>query len=133
MQPIAAKVEGDADIAMNLPFPAALLSLVMLVGCVAPGRNTKDPPDGTASSSSPSPKEIAHQFDYWYEEATELHEMAARREREADVISKNKQESSAKELVTRMRELARQLHAAAEYADKQAQEAQRQAQHAMTQ
>ena len=118
---------------MNLLFPAGLLSFVMLVGCVVPGLNTKGPPDGTVSGSGPSSTEIAHQFDYWHEEATELHEMAARREREADVISKNKQESSAEGLVTRMRALARQLHAAAEYADKQAQEAQRQVQHAMTQ
>ena len=110
---------------MNFLVPAGFLSLVMLVGCAIPGRNTKEPPDGTVSRSSPSSKEIAHQFDYWHEEATELHEMAARREREADVISKNRQGSSAEELVTRMRALARQLHAAAEYADQQAQEAQR--------
>lgn len=118
---------------MNLLFPAGFLSLVMLVGCAVPGLNTKEPPDGTVSRSSPLSEEFAHQFDYWYEEATELHEMAARREREADVLSRNTQETSADELVTHMRALARQLHAAAEYADKQAQEAQRQVQHAMTQ
>ena len=118
---------------MNVLFPAGVLSLLMLVGCAIPGLNTKEPPDRTVTRSSPSSEEIAHQFDYWHEEATELHEMAARREREADVISKNKQESSVEELVTHMRALARRLHAAAEYADNQALEAQRQVQHAMTQ
>jgi hypothetical protein len=118
---------------MDLLFPAWFLSFLMLAGCAVPGLNTKEPPDGTVFRSSPSSEEITHRVDYWREEATELHEMAARREREADVISKNKQESSAEELVTHMRALARRLHAAAEYADKQAQEAQRQVQHAMTQ
>ena len=59
--------------------------------------------------------------------------MAVRREREADLISKQQQDGSADELATHMRALARQLHAAAEYADEQAQKAQRQVQHAMTQ
>ena len=49
--------------------------------------------------------------------------MAARREREADVLSKNTHETSGEELVTRMRALAKQLHAAAEYADEQARRA----------
>jgi uncharacterized protein (DUF433 family) len=63
----------------------------------------------------------------------ELHEMASRREREADVLSKIKEGDSAEELVARMRILAQQLHIAAEYADQQAQEAQRQVQQVMTQ
>ena len=80
---------------------------------------------------------MTHRFYYWREEAMELHEMASRREREADVLSKNKEENkeenSAEELVARMRILAKQLHVAAEYADQQAQEAQRQVRQAMTQ
>ena len=106
---------------------------MMLVGCAVPALNTKEPSDQTVSRPSSSSEEITHRFDYWREEATELHEMAARREREADVIAKHTQESSAEELVTHMRTLARQLHAATEYADEQAQEAKRQVQHAMTQ
>ena len=106
--------------AVNILSPACSLSLMMLVGCAVPGLNINESPDQTVSRPTPSAEEIAHRFDYWHEEATELHEMAARREREADVISKNKQESSAEEFVTHMRALARQLHAAAEYADEQA-------------
>ena len=119
--------------AMNLLSPACFLSLMIFVGCAVPAVNTKEPSNQIVSGPRLSSDEIAHRFDYWHEEATELHEMAARREREADVISKNKQDSSTEELVTNMRSLARQLHAAAEYADEQAQEAQRQVQHAMTQ
>lgn len=76
---------------------------------------------------------MTHRFYYWREEAMELHEMASRRELEADVLSKNKEGNSAEELVARMRILAKQLHVAAEYADQQAQEAQRQVRQAMTQ
>jgi hypothetical protein len=119
--------------ARSIRFPACFLSLMMTVGCAASVPNGKEPLDETVSMPILSSAEVLHRFDYWHEEATELHEMAARREREADVIAKNKQESSAKELATHMRALARQLHAAAEYADRQAQEAQRQVQHAMTQ
>ena len=110
----------------NILSPTWSLSLVILVGCAGPELNTKKQPTEALSRPSLSPEEITHRFDYWHEEATELHEMAARRERDADVLSKNKQETSGEELVTRMRALAKQLHAAAEYADEQAQEAQRQ-------
>lgn len=112
--------------AMHILFPTWSLSLVMLVGCAVPEHNTKEPPAEAIFRPSLSPEEITHRFDYWSEEASELHEMATRREREADVLSKNKQETSGKEFVTRMRALAKQLHAAAEYAEDQAQEAQRQ-------
>lgn len=108
------------------------LSLVMLVGCGVPGPSTKEPLAEAVSRPSPSPEEMTHRFYYWREEAMELHEMAWRREREADVLSHNKG-SSAEELVTRMRILAKQLHVAAEYADQQAQEAQRHVRQAMTQ
>ena len=117
----------------NIRSPVCSLSLLMLVGCAVPALNTKEPQDQTLSGSRLSSDEIAHRFDYWHEEATELHEMAVRREREADLISKQQQDGSADELATHMRALARQLHAAAEYADEQAQKAQRQVQHAMTQ
>ena len=110
---------------LNL-FASWFLSFVMLVGCAVPAHNTKEPPAEAVSKTSPSPEEITHRFDYWREEASELHEMAARRDREADVLSKHKQETSGEEFVTRMRALAKQLHAAAEYAEEQAQEAQRQ-------
>jgi len=113
-------------------FPNWSLSLVMLVGCGTPGLNTKGTPAETVSKPNPSPEEITHRFDYWHEEATELHDMAARREREADVLSKRNDGASAEELVTRMRTLAKQLHAAAEYADEQSQEAQRQVMQAIT-
>jgi hypothetical protein len=72
-------------------------------------------------------KEATDQMYYWREEARELHEMADRREREADLLSKTKQGAAALDAVARMRSLARQLRAAAEYSDAQAQEAQRQA------
>ena len=108
------------------------LSLVMFVGCAMPGLNTKEPLAEAVSRPSPSPEDMTHRFYYWREEAMELHEMASRREREADVLSKNKEENSAEELVARMRILAKQLHVAAEYADQQAQEAQRQVRQAMT-
>ena len=111
---------------MHILLPTWSLSLVMLVGCAVPEHNTKEPPAEAVSRPSLSPEEITHRFDYWREEASELHEMATRREREADVLSKNKQETSGEEFVTRMRALAKQLHAAAEYAEEQAQEAQRQ-------
>ena len=111
---------------MHILFPTWSLSLVMLVGCAVPEHNTKEPPAEAVSRPSLSPEDITHRLDYWLEEASELHEMATRREREADVLSKNKQETSGKEFVTRMRALAKQLHAAAEYAEDQAQEAQRQ-------
>jgi len=91
-----------------------------------PEFNPKELSTEAVSRPNLSPEEIIHQLDYWHEEATELHEMAARREREADILSKNKQETSGEQLVIRMRALAKQLHAAAEYADEQAQEAQRQ-------
>jgi hypothetical protein len=125
--------KGTADLAMNILIPTWSLPLVLLVGCAVSGLNTKEPPAEAVSRPSPSPEELTHRFDYWYEEATELHEMAARREREADVLSKNKEGNSAEELVTRMRALAQQLHAAAEYAEEQAQEAQRQVPQEMTQ
>jgi len=118
---------------MALILLTSSLSLVMLVGCAVPGLNTKEPLAEAVSRPTPSPEEMTHRFYYWREEAMELHEMASRREREADVLSKNKEGSSAEELVTRMRILAKQLHAAAEYADQQAHEAQRQVQQAMTQ
>ena len=114
--------------ALNILVPACSLTMMMLLGCAVPALSTKEPPDQTVSRLSSD--EITHQFDYWREEAMELHNMAARREREADLISKK--DSSSKELATQMRALARQLHAAAEYADEQAQETQRQVQHAMT-
>ena len=110
---------------LNL-FASWFLSFVMLVGCAVPAHTTNEPPAEAVSKTSPSPEEITHTFDYWREEASELHEMAARREREAEVLSKNLQESSGEEFVTRMRALAKQLHAAAEYAEEQAHEAQRQ-------
>ena len=116
----------------NIIFPASSLSLVLLVGCVVPA-STKGASAEAVSTPGPSPAEISHRFDYWNEEATELHEMAERREREADVLSKYQKESSAEELATRMRELAKQLHAAADYADEQAAEAQRQVRQGMTQ
>ena len=111
--------------AMHILFPTWSLSLVMIVGCAVPEHHAKEPPAEAVSSSSLSPEEITHRSDYWREEASELHEMAARREREADVLSKKKQETSGEEFVTHMRALAKQLHAAAEYAEEQAQEAQR--------
>ena len=80
--------------AMHILFPTWSLSLVMLVGCAVPEHNTKEPPAEAISRPSLSPEEITHRFDYWREEASELHEMATRREREADVLSKNKQETS---------------------------------------
>lgn len=114
------KPKRTADMAMHVLVPIWSLSLVMLVGCAVPELNTKVPPAESVSRPSLSPEELTHRFDYWREEATELHEMAARREREADVLSKNTQETSGEELITRMRELAKQLHAAAEYADEEA-------------
>lgn len=60
------------------------------------------------------------------EAACHAGKMAARIEREADVLSKRNDGASEEELVTRMRTLTKQVHAAAEYADEQAQEAQRQ-------
>ena len=101
---------------------------MILVGCAVPAPNSKVPPVETVSWSRLSSDEITHRFDYWREEAMELHSMAAHREREAELISKK--DGSAEELVTHMRALARQLHAAADYADQQAQ---RLVQHAMTQ
>jgi len=56
----------------------------------------------------------------------ELHDMARRREREAELLLKIQEGASVEELVTRMRTLAKQLHAVAEYADEQAQETRRQ-------
>jgi hypothetical protein len=111
---------------MHIPFQTCSLSIAIMAGCAMPEFNTKDQSAEAVSRSTLSPEENTHRFDYWHEEATELHEMAARREREADMLSKNKQETSGEELVIRMRVLAKQLHAAAEYADEQAQEAQRQ-------
>jgi hypothetical protein len=116
--------------AINFLTPIGSLSMMMLIGCAVPTLNTKEPPDQNISGSTLSSDEIAHRFDYWQEEAMELHDMAARREREADLISKT--DRTAGELVTHMRALARQLRAAAEYADEQAQETQRQVRHAMT-
>ena len=112
--------------AMHILFPTWSLSLVIFVGCAVPEHYANEPPAEAVSRSSLSPEGITHRSDYWCEEASELHEMAARIEREADVLSKKKQETSGEEFVTRMRALAKQLHAAAEYAEEQAQEAQRQ-------
>ena len=113
--------------AITILSQACSLSLMMLVGCAVPALNSKAPPGEAVPEARLSSDEITHRLDYWREEAMELHSMAARREREADLIAKK--DGSSKELVTHMRALARQLHAAAEYADQQAQ---RQAQHAMT-
>lgn len=115
-----------ADMARAILSPASL-SLMMFVGCAVPAPNSNESPVETVSVARLSSDEITHRLDYWREEAMELHGMAVRREREAELISKK---GGSEEFVTHMRALARQLHAAAEYAD---QEAQRQAQHAMTQ
>jgi hypothetical protein len=122
------KAKGTAGMTTNILVQASSLSLVLLVGCVAPGPKTKESSAGAISRKTASLEEIRHRIDYWNEEATELHEMAERREREADVLRRTQKESPAEELVTRMRALAKQLHAAAEYADEQAKEAQRQVQ-----
>ncbi|HLZ33317.1 MAG TPA: hypothetical protein VKP13_04815 [Nitrospira sp.] len=119
--------------ATHAVFPSWSLSLIMLTGCATPALNTKGPLAYAVSKPSPPPEEITNRYFYWREEATELHEMATRREREADVVSKNTGGASAEELVARMRALAKQLHAAAEYADEQAQEAQRHLPQGMTQ
>ena len=111
---------------MHIPIQTWFLSLMIMAGCAMPEFNPKELSAEAVSRPNLSPEEIIHRFDYWHEEATELHEMAARREREADILSKNTQETSGEELVIRMRALAKQLHAAAEYADEQAQEAQHQ-------
>ena len=116
------KPKRIADMPMHVLVPTCL-SLVMLIGCAVSEFHTQEPPAESVSRPSLSPEEISHQLDYWREEATELHAMAARREREADVLSKNTHETSGEELVTRMRALAKQLHAAAEYADEQARRA----------
>ena len=78
-------------------------------------------PAETVSKASLSQEEITNRLDYWHEEAMELHDMARRREREADVLLKDPKGASSEGLV-RMRALAKQLHAAAEYADDQAHE-----------
>jgi len=107
---------------LRILFPTWSLSLVIIVGCAVPEHYANEPPAEAVSKSSLSP----HRSDYWREEASESHEMAAHREGEADVLSKKKQETLGEEFVTRMRAMAKQLHAAAEYAEEQAQEAQRQ-------
>jgi len=114
------KTKRTAELSMHIPIQTWSLSLMIMAGCAMPEFNTKDQSAEAVSRSTLSPEENTHRFDYWHEEATELHEMAARREREADVLSKNTQETSGEELITSMRELAEQLHAAAEYADEQA-------------
>jgi len=108
---------------MYIPIQTWSLSLMMMAGCAMPEFHPKELSAEAVSRPNLSPEEIIHRFDYWHEEATELHAMAARREREADVLSKNTHETSGEELVTRMRALAKQLHAAAEYADEQARRA----------
>ncbi len=115
------------QINMYTIFPKKLsLLLVLLVGCAIPEHYRNGPPAGVISKPSLSPGEITNRLDYWREEAMELHDMARRREREADVLLKNQEGASAEELVKRMRTLAKHLHAAAEYADEQAQDTQRQ-------
>ena len=84
------KLSGDRRYGTD-PFLTWSLSLVMFVGCAVPGLNTKEPLAEAVSRPSPSPEEMTHRFYYWREEAMELHEMASRREREADVLSKNKE------------------------------------------
>ena len=101
------------------------LVFILLVGCATPELHRNGPAE-MVSEPSLSPGEITNRLDYWREEAMELHDMARRREREADVLLKNQEGASAEELVKRMRMLAKHLHAAAEYADEQAQDTQRQ-------
>lgn len=102
------------------------LWLILLVGCATPELKMNGPPAEMVSEPSLSAGEITNRLDYWREEAMELHDMARRTEREADVLLKNQEGASAEELVKRMRTLAQHLHAAAEYADEQAQDTQRQ-------
>ena len=99
---------------------------MLFAGCATLELNTNGSPAETVSKASLSQEEITNRLDYWREEAIELHDMARRREREADVLSKSREGVSSDELVIRMRTLAQQLHTAAEYAYEQAQEAQRQ-------
>ena len=115
------------QIGMYTIFPKQLSLLsILLVGCATPELDRSGPPAEMVSETSLSPGEITNRLDYWREEAMELHDMARRREREADVLLKNQEGASAEELVKRMRTLAKHLHAAAEYADEQAQDTQRQ-------
>ena len=105
------------------------LSLCAAV-CILVGCTTGDPAPAarTSDSTASDPASMQHAVErafYWREEARELHEMAERRERAADLLARSDQGSATNEAVARMRTLAKQLHAAA-YADEQAEEAQRQ-------
>jgi len=110
------------------------VALSLLVGCAAGGPAVPERrSDATATAQPTSPMRASDRMFYWREEARELHDMANRREREADLLSGSGQETPANEVVVRMRSLAKQLRAAAEYADEQAQEAARQMPHGMVQ
>lgn len=109
-------------------------ALSLLVGCAA-GRpvSPEGSSDATAMTQPASPMRASDRMFYWREEARELHDMANRRDREADLLSRNGQATPANGVVARMRSLAQQLRAAAEYADEQAQEAAREVPHGMVQ
>jgi hypothetical protein len=85
----------------------------------------------TALSTSPvvtqsaSPIRASDRMFYWIEESRELHAMATHREREAELVLKNKPGPATTEFVKQMRLLAHRLHEAADYADVQAHEAER--------
>ncbi len=101
-------------------------ALGLLVGCAAGGPATPvRTSDATTMTQHSSPMRASDRMFYWREEARELHEMAERREREADVLSKGGPGTTANELAARMGSLAKQLRSAAEYADEQTQVAAR--------
>ncbi len=102
-------------------------SLGMSGGCAASSPSTATRTSDRAAMQTASSRHATDRVYYWREEARELHEMADRREREADLLSRSEQGTAAQDVVARMRSLAKQLRASAEYADEQAQEAQRQA------
>jgi len=68
---------------------------------------------------------------YWREEAQELHTMAMRREREAELVLRRKPGPATDEFVKQMRLFAHRLQEAAEYAGAQAQEAEHEIPHDM--
>jgi hypothetical protein len=92
---------------------------------------TNSPAPSTAPSTAPVVTQTTSQIRasdrmfYWREEARELHAMATHRDREAELLLKNRPGPATNEFVKQMQRLAHQLHQAATYADAQAKQAER--------
>ena len=97
--------------------------VLLLVACTRNGlAQSTASPRGSVVAQTSSQMRPSDQMFYWYEEARELHSMAAHTEHEAELVLKQQPGPTTDDFVKRMRSFAHRLHEAAKYADAQAQQ-----------